>query len=147
MLYHKKIANDVKSLNCLSDGSFICKGTKLCTNKVSLMYAATSVALTLACFAVGWSFSPIQALFLSVWALYVIVTGTVATGCWVIAHECGNGAFSNKKLLQSTVGYVIHTALLVPYMSWQRSHAVHHAFTNRMTLGESHVHATLDQRI
>jgi hypothetical protein len=111
---------------------------------VSMTYAAISVALTLACFSVGWNFIPIQVQFLPVWALYATVTGTVATGCWVIAHECGHGAFSNNKLLQDTVGYILHTALLVPYMSWQRSHAVHHAFTNHMTLGETHVPATLD---
>src|SRR5690606_26533139 len=40
------------------------------------------------------------------------------------------------------VGYVIHTALLVPYFSWQRSHAVHHAKTNHLTQGETHVPRT-----
>lgn len=29
--------------------------------------------------------------------------------------------------------------LMVPYFSWQRSHAVHHANTNHMTDGETHV--------
>jgi fatty acid desaturase len=29
--------------------------------------------------------------------------------------------------------------MLVPYFSWQRSHAVHHKFTNHMELGETHV--------
>jgi hypothetical protein len=109
---------------------------------LSMMYAATSVALTLSCLAIGWNFIPLQIQFLPIWALYAAVTGTVATGCWVIAHECGHGAFSNNNLLQDAVGYVLHTALMVPYMSWQRSHAVHHAFTNHMTLGETHVPAT-----
>ena len=108
----------------------------------SMMFALTSAALTLACFAVGasgaiplaWSWAP-------AWLLYGFVTGTVATGCWVAAHECGHGAFSDNRTLQDAVGYVLHSALLVPYFSWQRSHAVHHARTNHLTEGETHVPA------
>lgn len=33
-----------------------------------------------------------------------MVTGTVATGCWVIGHECGHNAFSDNTFLQDTVG-------------------------------------------
>ncbi len=78
-------------------------------------------------------------MFLPLWILYLVVTGTVATGLWVIAHECGHGAFSTNKTLQTIVGYTLHTVLLVPYFSWQRSHAVHHANTNHITHGETHV--------
>jgi fatty acid desaturase len=35
--------------------------------------------------------------------------------------------------LQDTVGYILHSLLLVPYFSWQRSHAVHHSKTNHLT--------------
>lgn len=74
-----------------------------------------------------------------VWGTYAIISGTVAMGMWVTAHECGHGAFSNNKLLQDFVGYLFHTILLVPYYSWQRSHAVHHAYTNHIVDGETHV--------
>lgn len=74
-----------------------------------------------------------------VWAAYSAVTGTVAMGLWVLAHECGHGAFSTNKKLQDGVGYAIHSLMLVPYYSWQRSHAVHHQYTNHMELGETHV--------
>lgn len=104
----------------------------------SMAYAATSVALTLGCLAVG-HLIPLKLAFLPVWMLYAAVTGTVATGCWVIAHECGHGAFSDNAFLQDAVGFVLHSALLVPYFSWQRSHAIHHARTNHMTEGETHV--------
>lgn len=76
---------------------------------------------------------------LPLWLLYAVVTGTVATGPWVIAHECGHGAFSDNKRLQDTVGYILHSMLLVPYFSWQRSHAVHHSRTNHIHEGETHV--------
>jgi len=76
---------------------------------------------------------------LPLWSAYAAVTGTVAMGLWVLAHECGHGAFSKNKTLQDAVGYILHSFLLVPYYSWQRSHAVHHKYTNHMTLGETHV--------
>lgn len=58
---------------------------------------------------------------------------------WVVAHECGHRAFSDNLRLQTAVGYVFHTVLMVPYFSWQRSHAVHHARTNHLSEGETHV--------
>ena len=90
------------------------------------------VAGAIAFIPVSWAWTPI-------WALYAIATGTAATGLWVIAHECGHGAFSKHAWLQDTVGYILHTALLVPYFSWQRSHSVHHAKTNHLEEGETHV--------
>jgi omega-6 fatty acid desaturase (delta-12 desaturase) len=104
----------------------------------SMMYALMSTALTGLCVYAG-TFIPYSWAYAWAWALYGIVTGTVATGCWVIAHECGHSAFSDNKLLQDTVGYTLHSLLLVPYFSWQRSHAVHHANTNHMETGETHV--------
>jgi len=104
----------------------------------SMLYATISTALTAACVSVGFMI-PLQAAWIPVWLAYGFVTGTVATGCWVVAHECGHNAFSDNKLLQDTVGYILHSVLLVPYFSWQRSHAVHHARTNHVTEGETHV--------
>ena len=63
-------------------------------------------------------------------------------GLWVLAHECGHGAFSKNKTLQDSVGYILHSVMLVPYFSWQRSHAVHHQYTNHIELGETHVPET-----
>jgi omega-6 fatty acid desaturase (delta-12 desaturase) len=48
------------------------------------------------------------------WAVYWIFAGSVATGVWVIAHECGHQSFSNSKFLNDSVGWVLHSALLVP---------------------------------
>jgi omega-6 fatty acid desaturase (delta-12 desaturase) len=53
----------------------------------------------------------------------------VATGLWVIAHECGHGGFSDYKLVNDTVGLISHSALLVPYFSWKFSHRNHHSNT------------------
>ena len=122
---------------------------------------------------------PLKAAFLPVWVAYAGVTGTVAMGLWVLAHECGHGAFSDNRFrelglkpramrrsgrsrgrwrasalpdrvwrsafaVQDAVGYALHSLLLVPYFSWQRSHAVHHAHTNHITEGETHVPTVVD---
>lgn len=55
--------------------------------------------------------------YLVLWPLYWAVTGSVATGVWVISHECGHQAFSDYGWVNDTVGLVFHSALLVPYFS------------------------------
>ncbi len=92
----------------------------------SLAYAALSLGLTVVCAAVARTFIPMRWAAAPLWAAHAIVTGSVAMGCWVLAHECGHGAFSENKALQFAVGFTFHSALLVPYLSWQRTHAVHH---------------------
>ena len=82
---------------------------------------------------------PLRIDFLPVWLLYASVSGTTAMGFWVLAHECGHGAFSKNKGLETFIGYFLHSILLVPYYSWQRSHAIHHRFTNNISEGETHV--------
>lgn len=109
----------------------------------SLGYLSVSVVATALCTFIGTQLlaiaPPESFLSLPLWTAYSAVTGTVAMGLWVLAHECGHGAFSKNKTIQDTVGYVLHSLFLVPYYSWQRSHAVHHRYTNHMELGETHV--------
>ena len=111
----------------------------------SLMYAAISVAQSAACLAAA-RFIPMRRIAAPLWLAWAAVTGTVWTGMWVVAHECGHGAFSDNRALQDAVGYVLHSILLVPYFSWQRSHAVHHANTNHITKGETHVPVVVNGR-
>lgn len=111
--------------------------------KRSLGYLSVSTIGTAICTLIGVFslrfFDPSNLLTLPFWTLYSLGTGTVAMGLWVLAHECGHGAFSKNKKLQDTVGYIIHSLMLVPYYSWQRSHAVHHLYCNDVDLGETHV--------
>lgn len=108
----------------------------------SLGYLAMSATATAVPVALAAVYLPLAWAWAPVWLLYAVVTGTAAIGLWVIAHECGHGAFSKVRWLQDGVGYAIHTSMLVPYFSWQRSHAVHHARTNHLTQGETHVPRT-----
>ncbi|KAF2307779.1 hypothetical protein GH714_031651 [Hevea brasiliensis] len=63
------------------------------------------------------------------WPIYWSLQGCVLTGVWVIAHECGHHAFSDYQWLDDTVGFILHSFLLVPYFSWKHSHRRHHSNT------------------
>lgn len=111
----------------------------------SLKYALFSFAQGASCLLLS-AMIPLKIKFLPLWIAYAIITGTVWTGMWVIAHECGHNAFSENMFLQNLVGYAMHSMLLVPYFSWQRSHAVHHSRTNHITEGETHVPYVVEAR-
>jgi omega-6 fatty acid desaturase (delta-12 desaturase) len=70
-----------------------------------------------------------DAMQLLLWPLYWYAQGCVMTGVWVLAHECGHQSFSPSKYLNDSVGWVLHSALLVPYHSWRISHKNHHSNT------------------
>jgi len=76
------------------------------------------------------------------WNLYAFWQGTALTGLWVIGHECGHGAFSSNPVLNDIVGFVLHTALLVPYFSYQFAHKIHHMRNNHMLDGDGNVPMT-----
>lgn len=75
---------------------------------------------------------PSAALRFAAWMLYGLVQGLVGTGVWVLAHECGHQAFSPSRKLNDLVGWVLHSALLVPYFSWQITHGKHHKATGHL---------------
>lgn len=100
---------------------------------------AFSVSLTLFTGFMAYKFIPLTVYMIPVWILYAIVNGTIATGIWVLGHECGHQAFSESTLANDVLGYILHTPLLVPYFNWQHSHHVHHMRTNHTDEGETHV--------
>ena len=114
-----------------------------CNTKTSLRYLFQSVLIQFFVVAIGLSI-PFTPKMIPIWIIYSLLSGTTAMGFWVIAHECGHGAFSKNKSLETITGYLLHSLLLVPYFSWQRSHAVHHRFTNNVTKGETHVPLVID---
>ena len=60
------------------------------------------------------------------WPIYWGAQGSVMTGLWVLAHECGHQSFSDYEWVNNLVGTVCHSALLVPYHSWRITHGKHH---------------------
>jgi omega-6 fatty acid desaturase (delta-12 desaturase) len=79
-----------------------------------------------------------------VWLFYWWYQSLTFTGLWVLAHECGHGGFTDSRVVNDAVGFVVHSALLAPYFSWAITHAKHHHYTNHMTMGETWVPATVD---
>nr|ACF98528.1 delta-12 fatty acid desaturase [Chlorella vulgaris] len=79
---------------------------------------------------------PAAARWLILWPLYWFFAGAVATGMWVIAHECGHQAFSESQAVNDGVGLVVHSCLLVPYYSWKHSHRRHHSNTGSLAKDE-----------
>ncbi|ORZ26522.1 delta-12 fatty acid desaturase [Lobosporangium transversale] len=79
------------------------------------------------------------------WPVYWVLQGIVGTGIWILAHECGHQSFSTSKTLNNTVGWILHSALLVPYHSWRISHSKHHKATGHMTKDQVFVPKTRKQ--
>jgi len=86
---------------------------------------------------------PVRAL---LWAFYTFAQGLFGTGIWVLAHECGHGAFSPSKGFNNVVGWVLHSSLLVPYFSWQISHGKHHKATGNIERDMVFVPRTREQQ-
>ena len=66
------------------------------------------------------------------WTVYTVLQGMVFTGIWILAHECGHGAFSKHKKLNSVMGFLMHSFLLVPFHSWRITHKAHHKGTGNL---------------
>ncbi|KAM3289023.1 delta(12)-fatty-acid desaturase FAD2 [Capsicum chacoense] len=73
------------------------------------------------------------------WVTYWIVQGCVFSGIWMICHECGHHAFSDYTWVDDTVGFILHSAILMPYFSFKYSHRRHHANTNSIDHDEIYV--------
>ncbi|KAG8900265.1 hypothetical protein FRB99_006165 [Tulasnella sp. 403] len=80
------------------------------------------------------------------WLAYDFAAGLVATGVWVLAHECGHQAFSTSKAANNAMGWILHSALGVPYHSWRITHAKHHAQTSHLTGDQVFVPKTRSER-
>ncbi|KAH9296852.1 hypothetical protein KI387_028534, partial [Taxus chinensis] len=61
-----------------------------------------------------------------VWPFYWFAQGTMFWALFVIGHDCGHGSFSDNKQLNSLIGHLTHSFILVPYNGWRISHRTHH---------------------
>jgi len=73
---------------------------------------------------------------------WIWIAGSIATGLWVIGHECGHHAFCTSNFVNDFIGFFLHTLLLVPFFPWQYTHGRHHKNNNHLLDNETHVPAT-----
>ena len=52
------------------------------------------------------------------WPAYWFWVSAFGVGIWIVSHECGHGAFSERQWLNDLVGFCGHSFLLIPYFSW-----------------------------
>ncbi|KAJ7535469.1 hypothetical protein O6H91_12G035300 [Diphasiastrum complanatum] len=87
----------------------------------SMSYVARDVAIVLGLAAAA---THVNSWFL--WPVYWLVQGTMFWALFVLGHDCGHGSFSQKKKINSLIGHLTHSSILVPYHGWRISHRTHH---------------------
>lgn len=69
----------------------------------------------------------------TLWMVQSYLIGLFGFGLWILAHECGHGAFSEYQAVNDFIGWAVHSYLMVPYFSWKFSHSKHHKATGHLT--------------
>ncbi|MFQ4138322.1 fatty acid desaturase [Nodosilinea sp. PGN35] len=98
----------------------------------SLAYFVLDLGIIAALYAVAhaidtWLFFPV----------FWLAQGTMFWALFVVGHDCGHGSFSRHRWLNTLVGHLAHTPILVPYHGWRISHRTHHANTGNIDTDES----------
>ncbi|XP_021891747.1 acyl-lipid omega-3 desaturase (cytochrome b5), endoplasmic reticulum-like [Carica papaya] len=73
------------------------------------------------------------------WPLYWLAQGTMFWAIFVLGHDCGHSSFSDNPKLNSVVGHILHSSILVPYHGWRISHRTHHQNHGNIEKDESWV--------
>ncbi|XWS74800.1 hypothetical protein CRYUN_Cryun01aG0028700 [Craigia yunnanensis] len=73
-----------------------------------------------------------------VWPFYWIAQGTMfGLFLFLVMTGNGHGSFSNNPALNSVVGHLLHSSILVPYHGWRISHGTHHQNNGHVENDES----------
>ncbi|KAK2376468.1 omega-3 fatty acid desaturase, chloroplastic [Trifolium repens] len=76
------------------------------------------------------------------WPVYWLLQGTMFWAIFVLGHDCGHGSFSDSSMVNSLVGHILHSSILVPYHGWRISHKTHHQNHGNVEKDESWVPLT-----
>jgi omega-3 fatty acid desaturase (delta-15 desaturase) len=70
--------------------------------------------------------------------LYWMLSGFYVWCIFVIGHDCGHTSFSHSWVANAVCGLIAHSAILVPFYPWARSHHFHHLHHQHETKDYSH---------
>lgn len=59
--------------------------------------------------------------------LFAVPASLFLVRLFIIQHDCGHGSFFKSNRLNNALGLIISVMTLIPYTSWRRDHAIHHA--------------------
>ncbi|KZV62144.1 hypothetical protein PENSPDRAFT_642592 [Peniophora sp. CONT] len=76
------------------------------------------------------------------WAAYWWWQGVAFAGLWCLGHEAGHGTIADYSWVNTSIGFVLHTFLLVPYYSWRATHHAHHKTVGSIEREENYVPRT-----
>jgi len=60
-------------------------------------------------------------------ALFAVPTTVFLVRLFALQHDCGHGSFFKSSRLNNALGRIMSVMTLIPYDSWRRDHATHHA--------------------
>ncbi len=64
--------------------------------------------------------------------LFALPAAFFVVRLFIIQHDCGHGSFLASRRANELVGSVISALTLMPFASWRRDHAVHHATSGNL---------------
>ncbi|KAF8067655.1 fatty acid desaturase-domain-containing protein [Lyophyllum atratum] len=84
----------------------------------------------------GWHKTLVKS---SLWLTYSWFQGMVWAGIFCLGHDAGHGTLFESSKVNNTVGFILHTWLLIPYYAWRSTHHAHHKATASMERDENYV--------
>ena len=60
-------------------------------------------------------------------ALFAVPCALFLVRLFALQHDCGHGSFFKSSRLNNALGLIMSVMTLIPYNSWRRDHATHHA--------------------
>ncbi|SJL05747.1 related to Delta(12) fatty acid desaturase [Armillaria ostoyae] len=109
---------------------------------LATLYVLRDICFTILLFKLASCISDIEAGILVrvfLWLAYWWVQGLVWAGIFCLGHDAGHGTLYRSTRMNNLVGFVLHTALLIPYYAWHATHHAHHKATSSMERDENYV--------